>query len=106
MWNGRLLAQTQTGGLTGMVTDPSGAVVGKAAVRLTDANGGSHDTTSNKEGIYEFKALAPGVYALKAVAKGFALFTQEHVQIAAGQVTQVNVNLVIQVEEEKVEVTD
>ncbi|HYL87066.1 MAG TPA: carboxypeptidase regulatory-like domain-containing protein [Candidatus Angelobacter sp.] len=102
----RLLAQAPTGGLTGLVTDPSGAVVGKAAVRVTDAGGASFDTTSNKEGIYEFKGLVPGTYSLKAVAKGFALFTQDEVQIVAGQVKQVNIGLLIQIEEQKVEVTD
>src|SRR5215472_6840032 len=98
-------ASGATGGLTGFVTDPSGAGVPKASVRLTDASGASYDATTNKEGIYEFKGLPAGVYTLKAVVKGFALFTKENIQITAGQ-QQVNVNLIIQIEEEKVEVTD
>ena len=99
-------ASGATGGLTGFVTDPSGAGVPKASVRLTDASGASYDATTNKEGIYEFKALPAGVYTLKAAVKGFALFTKENIQIIAGQQEQVNVNLIIQIEEEKVEVTD
>ena len=95
-----------TGGLTGFVTDPSGAGIPKASVRLTDASGASYDATSNKEGIYEFKALAPGVYTLKAAAKGFALFTKEDVQIVANRQVQVNINLTIEMEQQKVEVTD
>jgi Carboxypeptidase regulatory-like domain len=95
-----------TGGLTGLVTDPSGAGIPKATVRLTDASGASYEATSSREGIYEFKALPAGVYTLKAVAKGFALFTQENVQITANQVQQVNISLTIHVEEQKVEVTD
>ena len=94
------------GGLTGSVIDPSGAGIPKASVRLTDAGGALYDATTNREGIYEFKALAPGSYTLKAVAKGFALFTQESVQITAGQVRQLNISLTIQIEEQKVEVTD
>src|SRR5205823_13500398 len=43
---------------------------------------------------------------LKASATGFALFTQENVQVTANQVQQANVNLTIQIEEQKVEVTD
>jgi hypothetical protein len=104
--NGSLRAQAPTGGLGGVVTDPSGGVIAKAAVRLTDASGASLDTTTNHEGYYEFKGLAPGVYTLKAVAKGFALFTEENVQIVSGQMKQLNVGLVIQIEEQKVEVTD
>src|SRR5213080_2530615 len=88
-----------TGGLTGVVTDPSGAGIPKASVRLTDAGGASYDATTNREGIYEFKTLPPGVYTLKASATGFALFTQENVQVTANQVQQANVNLTIQIEE-------
>jgi len=99
-------AANPTGGLTGIVTDPSGAGIPKASVRLTNASGASYDATTNTEGIYQFKALPPGVYTLKAVAQGFNLFTQENVQVTANQVQQVNVSLIIHIEEEKVEVTD
>jgi hypothetical protein len=101
-----LQAQAPTGGLNGVITDPSGGVIAKAAVRLTSASGASLDTTTNRDGFYEFKGLLPGTYTLKAVAKGFALFSQEDVQIIAGQAKQLNIGLLIQIEEEKVEVTD
>lgn len=98
--------QTVSGSLSGVVTDPSGGVIARASVRLTNAKGASLDATTNRDGFYEFKDLLPGTYTLKAVAKGFALFSQEDVQIIAGQAQKVNVGLLIQVEEEKVEVTD
>src|SRR6266852_3631671 len=85
---------------------PSGGVIAKAAVRLTNASGASLDTTANRDGFYEFKGLASGTYTLKAIAKGFAIFTQEDVQILAGKTQQLNIGLVIQMEEEKVEVSD
>src|SRR6266571_3024908 len=103
---GNLDAQTPGGALNGVVTDPSGGVIAKAAVRLTDAAGASLDTATNREGFYEFKGLVPGTYTLKAVAKGFAIFTQEDLQILAGETQQLNIGLVIQIEEEKVEVSD
>src|SRR5437879_5217580 len=103
---GKLSAQTAAGSLNGVVTDQSGGVIAKAAVRLTDASGASLDTTTNRDGFYEFKGLVPGTYILKAVAKGFAIFTQENVEILAGKTQQLNIGLVIQVEEEKVEVSD
>jgi hypothetical protein len=103
---GNLYAQAQPGSLTGVVTDPSGGVISKAAVRLINSSGASIDTTTNRDGVYEFKNLAPGAYSLKAVAKGFALFTNEDVQIVAGQSQQINIPLTIQIEEQKVEVTD
>jgi len=101
-----LTAQTPAAGLTGVVTDPSGAVIAKAAVRLINSVGASIDTTTNRDGVYEFKNLAPGTYTLKAASKGFALFTKEDVQIIAAQLQQINIPLVIQVEEQKVEVND
>jgi len=99
-------AQTPAAGLTGVVTDPSGAVIAKAAVRLINSTGASIDTTTSRDGVYEFKNLAPGTYTLKAVAKGFALFTKEDVQIIAARVQQIDIPLVIQEEEQKVEVND
>jgi hypothetical protein len=103
---GILQAQTPTGGLNGVVTDPSGGVIAKAAVRLTNAGGASLDTSTNRDGFYEFKGLAPGLYNLTAVAKGFAIFTKEEVQVLAGPTQLLNIGLLIQVEEEKVEVSD
>jgi len=103
---GNLYAQAQPGSLSGVVTDPSGGVIARAAVRLINSSGASIDTTTNRDGVYEFKNLAPGTYSLKAVAKGFALFTKEDVQIVAGKLQQINIPLTIQIEEQKVEVTD
>ena len=101
-----LFAQAPTGGLRGAVTDPSGGVIAKAAVRLTSASDVSLDATTNRDGNYEFKDLAPGVYTIKAAAKGFALFTDENVEITSGKVQVLNIPLTIQIEEQKVEVND
>ena len=103
---GPLHAQAPAGGLNGVVTDPSGGVIAKASVRLVNASGASLDAATNRDGFYEFKGLTPGKYTVKAVAKGFALFANEDVQIVAGQVQHLNIGLTIQIEEQKVEVTD
>jgi hypothetical protein len=101
-----LLAQTDFGTLRGQIVDPSGAVVTDAVVLLTTPSGGSIDATTNKEGFYEFRALAPGKYTVKAVAPGFAVFTKESVEITAGQVQKLNVALTIEEQKQKVEVND
>jgi hypothetical protein len=98
------LAQNAGGSLRGQVTDPSGGAVAGATVLLTTPSGASMDTTTNKEGVYEFKDLAPGKYEIKAVAQGFALFTKSDAIVTAGQVTRVNIGLELQVQQEKVEV--
>ena len=65
---GHIAAQTPTGILRGQVTDPSGGALVGATVLLTTPSGDSMDTTTNKEGFYEFKGLAAGTYEIKAVA--------------------------------------
>jgi carboxypeptidase family protein len=101
-----LLAQTDFGTLRGQIVDPSGAVVTDAVVLLTTPSGGSIDTTTNKEGFYEFKVLAPGKYAVKVVAPGFSVFTKENVEIDAGQLQKLNIALTIEEQKQKVEVND
>ncbi|HTP70422.1 MAG TPA: carboxypeptidase regulatory-like domain-containing protein [Dongiaceae bacterium] len=103
---GFAVAQTQVpnGSLRGQVTDPSGAAISGATILLTTPSGASMDTTTNKDGVFEFKDLAPGNYQIKAVAQGFALFSKDGVAVAAGQVTRSNISLSIEIEKEKVEV--
>jgi len=97
-------AQSTTGIVRGQVTDPSGGAVAGATVLLTTPSGAAIDTTTNKEGIYEFKDLAPGAYEIKAVAQGFAMFDKTDVAVTAGQTTRVNIELTLAEQKEKVEV--
>jgi hypothetical protein len=97
-------AQTQTGVIRGQVTDPSGASLVGATVLLTTPAGDSMDTTTNKEGTFEFKNLAPGKYEIKALAAGFAMFDKSGVALAAGQTVRVDIALEIAVQQEKVTV--
>src|SRR5882724_3581870 len=99
------LRAQNTGALRGQVTDPSGGVMAGATVLLTTPSGASVDMPANKDGIYEFRGLAPGTYTVKAVAPGFALFTQEGVVITAGQTQKLDVRMKIEVSEEKVQVS-
>jgi hypothetical protein len=98
------LAQTQTGVIRGQVTDPSGAAMVGVTVLLTTPSGGSMDTTTNKEGIYEFKNLAPGNYEIKALAAGFAMFDKGGITLSSGQTLLLDLALSLEVEKEKVEV--
>ena len=99
-------AQTEFGVLSGQVLDPSGAAIPGAAVSITTPSGQSLSTKTNKEGFYEFKALVPGKYVVNVTARGFAVFTSEDLEIVAGQTQKLNIFMVIQMEEQKVEVTD
>src|SRR6202171_5252237 len=106
LWLAPVHAQAPTGTLRGQVTDPSGAAISGATMLLTTLAGASLDTTTNKEGFYEFKGLLPGKYTLKGVVPGFALLTKDSINIKAGQPQQLNLSLSIQVQKEEVQVSD
>ncbi|GAC1616013.1 MAG: hypothetical protein NVS9B13_00850 [Candidatus Acidiferrum sp.] len=99
-------AQTAFGNLHGQVTDPSGASVANATVLLTTPAGDSLEAATNKDGNYDFKALVPGIYSFKVVAAGFTLFTKDKFEIAAEKNLIVNAVLSIEVQEQKITVTD
>jgi hypothetical protein len=107
-----LLAQTAqtapppaTGALRGQVADPSSAAIPKATVVMTPATGSPIAVQSNDQGAYEFKSLAPGTYTLTVVAQGFSLYENDNVVIAT-QALRLNVSMNIEVEQEKVQVSD
>src|SRR5688500_15190191 len=57
--------------LTGVVTDPNGAVVPGVTVTATQtATGMRRQTVSNEEGLYVLTDLAPGEYEIRVEAKG------------------------------------
>jgi hypothetical protein len=64
--------QTPLATITGLVTDPTGAVVPGASVVAIDTETQSHtDTVTNSAGYYQLNDLQPGPYILQAQAKGF-----------------------------------
>ena len=97
-------SQPVTGTLRGQVTDPSGAVVGNAAVGALMSGGQTHTASSSKTGAYEINNLPPGNYTVTVNAQGFAVFIQNDVSVTAGQTSQFNIALDIKVKEENVNV--
>src|ERR1043166_9228573 len=63
---------TNLGTIRGTVTDPNGAVIPNAAVKVTDQTTGiSRDVTTDSDGNYEVAALKPGIYKISVTATGF-----------------------------------
>jgi hypothetical protein len=61
-----------TAGLTGTVTDPSGASVPKVTVTLTSSDTNQARTaTTGSDGVYKFTLLPPGSYKVRFSATGF-----------------------------------
>ncbi|HEY4762059.1 MAG TPA: carboxypeptidase-like regulatory domain-containing protein [Candidatus Sulfotelmatobacter sp.] len=84
---------TISGYVTGTVTDPSGAVVKAATIRLENtATRLSLSTAANSEGIYHFDFVPPGTYILSAALSGFSIW-QETIAVTVGQSTTVNPRL-------------
>jgi hypothetical protein len=100
-----LFAQTSSGTLRCQVSDPSGGAVTQATVLVTSATGQTQAVQGNRDGVYEFNALAPGKYTVKAIAKGFALYEQHEVEITAGQVQKLSISLQIEEEVQKITVS-
>ncbi len=87
-------AQVATGTFTGMVTDPSGAVIPKATVTATNEGTGVATTRpTNTEGLYTLPELTPGFYTVKAEAQGFKSLVNTHIELTVGYTQRVNFKL-------------
>jgi hypothetical protein len=90
------LAQTSRGTVSGIVSDPTGAVVPGATVTLTnDQTGVSRATSTNGEGLYRFDAVDLGSYSLKIAATGFGNVNKTNIVVSANQVAQVDAQLAL-----------
>ena len=89
--------QVTTGNLTGVVTDPNGAVIPGATVKLTNVETGQvRETTANGAGIYNFVSLLSGEkYQLTVSAQGFLLNTVDNVVVHIGTQNTANVALTV-----------
>jgi carboxypeptidase family protein len=96
---------TASGGLNGVVTDPSGAVVPDASVEIRDGTKGTTQSTkTDRAGVYQFSFLAPGRYMLTAARDGFRKESRI-VTVLLGPPVTVNVALEIAIEHATVKVT-
>ena len=96
---------TASGGLTGVVTDPSGAVIRDAHVEVKDDSKGTiQSTKSDREGVYRFFFVTPGRYTLTVMLHGFREENRE-VNVLLGPPVTVNVTLELATESTTVKVT-
>src|SRR5215472_248807 len=103
---GELPAQSIYGTLTGIVSDPSQAVVAKAVLKLRDEQSGSlRETVTNNDGYYTFVSVPPGAYELTVTAPGFETHRQTSIAILGGDKVNVNVAMRLGSTSNVVEVT-
>lgn len=92
--------------LTGIVTDPSGAVVANAKVTLTNAASGSQrSTVTDSQGYYTFASVPVDQYNLSVEAAGFQGFKATGISLGGGEKRNVNVSLQVGSTNQTVEVT-
>jgi outer membrane receptor protein involved in Fe transport len=85
--------------LRGVVTDPSGAVISGANIKVTGkATGVTRTTTTDGEGVYVFPSLPVGEYEVSASATGFDVKTGA-VVLQVGQSATVDVALGLSLKE-------
>ena len=89
-------AQTSTtGDLTGVVTDPTGAVIPNIKVQLKDLKqGGNRETKTSDAGVYRFSLLPSGTYEVDVDASGFQPIGNT-TTVNIGQITTLDLKLAL-----------
>ena len=99
-------AQEDRGRISGLVTDPTGALIPNASVVLTnEATGVSLSTVSNEEGLYAFRLLIPGTYSVDVNAAGFQRFHAAGFKVEVAGNVRVDATLKVGTSSETVNVT-
>ncbi|MBI2688353.1 MAG: carboxypeptidase regulatory-like domain-containing protein [Acidobacteria bacterium] len=85
--------QTTTS-VTGLVTDPTGAVVPNATIELNNLdNGTKRDVTTDASGAYSVAQLQPGNYRMTAKASGFSSAVVSGLRFLVNTPATVNIKL-------------
>src|SRR6266849_824513 len=99
-------AQTFRGAINGTVTDPSGGLVANAAVKATENSTGiDHTTVTTSDGAFAFQDIPLGFYKVTVTAAGFPVYTVDKVEVTAGKIYSLPVNLRMQQQSTTVEVS-
>ena len=99
-------AQETTAGIEGIIKDTSGGAVANATVEVTSpALQGIRKIQSDSSGAYHFAALPAGIYTLTVSAPGFHTFQQNGIDLSAGRLPTIDVQLQVGAVTETVVVT-
>jgi hypothetical protein len=101
-----IFAQGALGTITGTISDPTGAVVGNAAIEIRNtATGAVFKTVSTATGNYTITQLPVGTYELTATVTGFKTYKRSGLDLAAAQIMRIDVPLEVGSQAESVTVT-
>lgn len=86
--------QSDNASISGVVKDPSGAVISNAKVSVkSDATAFERTTTSNSSGFYTVTNISPGYYTITVEAPGFKKSSSSRNKLDAGVPIAVNMEL-------------
>ena len=87
-------AQERFGGLTGVVTDATGAVLPGATVTITSKNTGAARTiVTSSDGLYNVPDLDPGRYSMVVELSGFSKVSMDDVAVSLGKTLKLDAQL-------------
>ncbi|MBV8551513.1 MAG: TonB-dependent receptor [Acidobacteriaceae bacterium] len=106
-WSTQQLNAQALQGITGTVTDSSGAVIPGAIITVTNVSTGVSSTaTTSSAGTYQFNDLIPGTYTVKIEDPGFQTSVHSGVGVEVSKVSTVDASLKTGEAQQTVEVTE
>ena len=95
-----------TGAISGVVTDPTGAVISGATVVATNTQTGIKSTiTTDSKGFYSFPSLEVGTYNVEVSQTGFRTFGKLGIVVDANSAIRTDATLQLGAASEKIEVS-
>ena len=99
-------AQVEQGRLVGQVSDPQGAILPGAIVKLTNTGTGIvQNAVTNSTGEYVITPVPTGQYTLSVTAPGFATTTTSSIEVQVGEIVREDLKLKVGSSSQTVEVT-
>src|SRR5262249_37311476 len=97
MIGGSVRAQTSTGGIRGIVTDETGAVLAGVTVEATSPAriGGAIVEVTNDQGLYRFENLPIGEYVVTFTLEGFTTVRREGIRIEVGRTFELGAKMAV-----------
>ncbi len=95
-----------TGAISGVIQDPSGAVVANAEVRVVNQQTGTlaRTLTTDSNGAFTAQLLPVGVYTINVKSSGFAEETFSNVDVRITETSRITVKVRPQTQQQKIEV--
>ena len=106
LFAGAMLAQNNTGIISGRITDPTGSVVPGAKITVTETDTNSvSDSVTNSDGLFRVPSLKDGPYKVAVVAQGFKQEVRDGLSLRIGENLDLEIKLEVGSATESIMVT-